>query len=591
MSVYKILSASVREYRKESLEAPFFVSLEVVMECVIPFITARLVNQIRASAGLEGGQSALLQDGALLVVMACLSLAFGILAGNACSTAACGFAKNLRSDLFRAVQGFSFENLDRFSTASLVTRLTTDVSNVQNAYMMIIRTAIRGPLMLAFSIVMAFLMGGPVAFIFLLAAPILGLGLYAIARRAMPTFKRLFRKYDQLNSSIQENVRGIRTVKAFVREDFERERFGTAAEELCADFTRAERLLALNNPLMQFCLYMVMLFVLYYGTYAAVTSRGLDLDVGQISSLLTYGMQILGSLMRLSMVFVMITMARESAARIAEVLTERSTLTSPPDGLRTVRSGSVDFEDVSFCYGAAPFPAGTCMALKNVNLHIRSGETVGILGGTGSAKSTLVQLIPRLYDATEGVVRVGGVNVRDYDPGALRSQVAVVLQKNELFSGTLRDNLRWGRADATDAELDEVCRLACVDEFLSRMPEGYDTRLEQNGTNLSGGQKQRVCLARALLKRPRVLILDDATSAVDTRTDARIRAGLRRSFPETTKIIIAQRVLSVQDADRIVVMENGTVNAVGTHRELLSTCEIYREIYESQRKGGEPDDR
>ena len=587
MSVSKILSASVREYRKESLEAPFFVSLEVVMECIIPFITARLVNQIRASVGLGGGQGSLLQDGALLVVMACLSLTFGILAGNACSTAACGFAKNLRSDLFHAVQGFSFENIDRFSTASLVTRLTTDVSNVQNAYMMIVRTAIRGPLMLAFSIVMAFLMGGSVAFIFLLAAPILGFGLYAIARRAMPTFKRLFRKYDQLNSSIQENVRGIRTVKAFVREDFERERFGTAAEELCADFTQAERLLALNNPLMQFCFYMVMLFILYYGTYAAVTSRGLDLDVGQISSLLTYGMQILGSLMRLSMVFVMITMARESAVRIAEVLTERSTLVSPPDGgLMTVHSGAVDFEDVSFRYGA-----GACMALKNVTLHIHSGETVGILGGTGSAKSTLVQLIPRLYDAAEGVVRVGGVNVRDYDLDALRNQVAVVLQKNELFSGTLRDNLRWGKADATDAELDEVCRLACVDEFLSRMPEGYDTWLEQNGTNLSGGQKQRVCLARALLKQPKVLILDDATSAVDTRTDARIRAGLRRSFPETTKIIIAQRVLSVQDADRIVVMENGTVNAVGTHEELLSTCEIYREIYESQGKGEESDDR
>ena len=573
--MYKILARSVREYRRESIAAPILVSLEVVMECVIPFIVARLVNQIRAGTGL----GELVQDGALLLLMACLSLTFGILAGNACSTAACGFAKNLRSDLFRAVQGFSFENIDHFSTASLVTRLTTDVSNVQNAYMMLVRTAIRGPMMLAFSVVMAFVMGGPVAFIFLLAAPVLGTGLYAIARRAMPTFKRLFKKYDRLNSSIQENVRNIRVVKAFVREDFERERFGAAAEELCADFTRAERLLALNNPLMQFCLYTVMLFVLYYGTYTAVTSRGLDLDVGQISSLLTYGVLILGSLMRLSMVFVMITMARESAVRIAEVLTERSALTSPPDGLKTVRDGSVDFEDVSFCYGA-----GSRMALKNVTLHIRSGETVGILGGTGSAKSTLVQLIPRLYDAAEGRVRVGGADVRDYDLESLRNQVAVVLQKNELFSGTLRDNLRWGKADATEAELDEVCRLACVDEFLTLLPKGYDTWLEQNGTNLSGGQKQRVCLARALLKRPKVLILDDATSAVDTRTDARIRAGLRRSFPDTTKIIIAQRVLSVQDADRIVVMENGTVNAVGTHEELLSACGIYREIYDSQRK-------
>ena len=577
----KILAASVREYKKESLQAPFFVSLEVVMECLIPFVVARLVNQVRAGTSLWE----LARDGVLLVLMACLSLAFGIMAGNACSTAACGFAKNLRSDLFRAVQGFSFENIDRFSTASLVTRLTTDVSNVQNAYMMLVRTAIRGPLMLVFSVVMAFVMGGPIAFIFLLAAPVLGAGLWAVAHWAMPTFKRLFRKYDRLNSSIQEDIHGIRTVKAFVREDFERERFGTAAKELCADFTRAERILALNNPMMQFCLYAVMLFVLYYGTYAAVTSRGLKLDVGQISSLLTYGVLILGSLMRLSMVFVMITMARESALRIAEVLTERSTLTSPPDGLRTVRDGSVHFEGVSFRYGA-----DGRMALRNVNLHIRSGETVGILGGTGSAKSTLVNLVPRLYDATEGIVRVGGEDVRKYDLDVLRNQVSVVLQKNEIFSGTLRDNLRWGKADATDAKLDEACRAACVDEFLSRLPDGYDTRLEQNGTNLSGGQKQRVCLARALLKRPKILILDDATSAVDTRTDARIRAALRRNFPNTTKIIIAQRVLSVQDADRIVVMENGAVNAVGTHEELLSACEIYREIYDSQGKGGERDD-
>ncbi|MCR4818111.1 MAG: ABC transporter ATP-binding protein/permease [Fretibacterium sp.] len=576
MSVYKILAGSVREYRRESLEAPLLVSLEVVMECVIPFIVARLVNQVRTGTSLWD----LTQDGALLVLMACLSLTFGILAGNACSTASCGFAKNLRSDLFRAVQGFSFENIDRFSTASLVTRLTTDVSNVQNAYMMLVRTAIRGPLMLIFSVIMAFVMGGPIAFIFLLVVPVLGTGLYAIARRAMPTFRRLFKKYDQLNTSIQEDIHNIRVVKAFVREDYERERFRTAAGELCTDFTQAERILALNNPLMQFCLYSVMLFVLYYGTYTVVTSRGLDLNVGQISSLLTYGVLILGSLMRLSMIFVMITMARESAVRIAEVLTERSTLISPPDGLRTVSDGTVDFEGVSFCYGA-----GARMALKDVNLHIRSGETVGILGGTGSAKSSLVQLIPRLYDATEGSVRVGGTDVRAYDLAALREQVAVVLQKNELFSGTLRDNLRWGKANATNAELDEVCRLACVDEFLSRMPDGYDTRIEQNGTNLSGGQKQRVCLARALLKRPKILILDDATSAVDTRTDARIRAALRQSFPNTTKIIIAQRILSLKDADRIVVMEGGTVSAVGTHDELLKTCAIYRETCESQKKG------
>ncbi len=573
--MYTRLLASVREYKKPSLEAPLYVSLEVVMECLIPFVVASLVNQIRAGCEF----SMLMRDGAVLVVMAFMSLIFGILAGNACSTASCGLAKNLRSDMFRAVQGFSFAQIDKFSSASLITRITTDVANVQQAYMMLVRTVIRGPLMVVFSCVMAFVMGGKTALVFVGVIPFLALGLYSVARWAMPTFRRLFKKYDRLNNSVQENVRAVRLVKAYVREDFEREKFASDAEALCKDFTAAERMLALNNPMMQLSMYTVTLFILYYGTYRVVVSRGLAMNVGQISALLTYGVQILGSLMRMSMVFVGVALARESASRIAEVLDETPELVSPVESLREIPDGSIDFEGVSFSYSK-----DTPAALRNITLHIASGETIGIIGGTGSSKSTLIQLIPRLYDASEGVVRVGGHDVREYDLEALRNAVAVVLQKNVLFSGTIRENLLWGNSDASDDEIAEACEIACADEFINRFPQRYDTILEQGAVNLSGGQKQRLCIARALLKRPQILIIDDSTSAVDTHTDAKIREALRKYMPSTTKIIIAQRILSVQDADRIIVLDKGGVSAVGTHEELLKHGGIYGEIYASQNR-------
>lgn len=572
--MYRKILASVREYKRPSLEAPFYVSLEVVMECLIPFVVARLVNTIREGCGL----SELVSLGCVLTVMAFMSLVFGWLAGNACSTASCGLAKNLRSDMFRAIQGFSFGDIDKISSASLITRLTTDIANVQQAYMMLVRTVIRGPLMVVFSCVMAFVMGGRIAFVFVAVIPFLALGLYLVARWAMPTFRRLFVKYDRLNSSIQENIRGIRVVKAFVREEYEKEKFSRSAGELCADFTMAERVLALNNPMMQLSMYTVTLFILYYGPYKVITSRGLDLNVGQISALMTYGVQILGSLMRMSMVFVMVALARESAVRVAEVLDTVPTLTSPADGLREVPNGEVEFSGVGFTYGD-----GT-RALHDVSLRIESGETVGVIGGTGSSKTTLVQLIPRLYDATEGVVKVGGHDVRCYDLEALRNNVAVVLQKNEVFSGTIRENLLWGDSDADDERISEACRIACADEFIDRLPEKYNTLIAQNGTNLSGGQKQRLCIARALLKRPKILILDDSTSAVDTHTDAKIREGLRKYMPDTTKIIIAQRIMSVKDADRIIVMDKGEIAAFGTHEELLKSNGIYGEIYLSQNR-------
>lgn len=579
--MYKVLMKSVREYRKASILSPILVSFEVLMECVIPFIIAKLVNQIQTGCEF----SVIVRYGLVLVAMAALSLTFGTLAGSACATASCGFAKNLRKDLFYRIQTFSFENIDRFSTSSLVTRLTTDVTNVQMAYMMVIRTAIRCPLMLAFAFSMAFYMGGRMAFIFLVVIPILGVGLFTIIRKVMPLFKKVFHKYDALNNSIQENINGMRVVKSFVREDYEKEKFSTVAEDVCADFTRAERILALNSPLMQFCLYAVMMFVLSFGSYMIVTTRGLALNVGQLSALLTYSFQILSSLMMVSMVFVMITMANESMHRIVEVLAEESTLTSGAKDIFTVKDGSVDFEHVSFKYSAK----AERMALADIDLRIESGETIGIIGGTGSSKSSLIQLIPRLYDATEGVVRVGGVDVRDYDLDALRNQVAVVLQKNVLFSGTIKENLRWGNKFATDEELVEACRLAQADEFITQFPNGYDTYIEQGGTNVSGGQKQRLCIARALLKKPRILILDDSTSAVDTRTDAMIRKAFREFLPETTKIIIAQRTSSVEDADRIVVMDGGTINAIGTHAELLEGNDIYREVYTSQNRASDDD--
>jgi len=574
----KLLQKSLREYRGVSILTPILVSLEVVMECIIPFITARLVNEIKAGCSIDE----ILRIGGLLVLMAALSLLFGSLAGLTCSTASCGLGKNLRHDIFHAVQGYSFENIDHFLTSSLVTRMTTDVTNVQFAYMMVIRTAIRSPLMLVFAFIMAFVMGGRMAWIFLFVLPVLGLGLALVIAKTIPLFRRVFKKYDKLNESIQENVKAMRVVKSFVREDYESEKFGRAAEDVCADFTRAERILALNGPLMQFCIYSVMVFTLSFGSYTIISSMGLDLDVGQLSALLTYSFMMLMSLMMLSMVFVMITMAGESTKRIIEVLSEKSTLTNPENPVFEVADGSVDFDGVSFRYSEK----AERMALSGIDLHIKSGETIGIIGGTGSAKSTLVNLISRLYDVTEGSVKVGGRDVREYDIETLRSQVAVVLQKNQLFSGTIKDNLRWGNKEATNEEMVHVCRLAQADDFISQFPDGYDTYIEQGGTNVSGGQKQRLCIARALLKKPKVLIFDDSTSAVDTKTDACIRKALREFMPETTKIIIAQRTASVEDADRIVVMDGGRIMAVGTHAELMAANEVYREIYTSQNKAG-----
>ena len=572
----KTLAKSIREYKKPSILAPVFVTGEVIMECIIPFVIANLVNEIKAGISM----SKLLSYGGLLVVMAGLSLAFGALAGAACSTASCGFARNLRKDMFYKIQGYSFENIDKFSVSSLVTRLTTDITNVQMAYMMIIRTAVRSPLMLIFSFIMGFVMGGKMAWIFLVIIPFLGVGLFFIIRKTMPLFRRVFRKYDALNASIQENIRGMRVVKAYVREDYEKKKFYYAAEELQKDFTHAERIMALNNPLMQFCTYIIMIFVMSFGSYTVITTQGLDLDVGQMSSMLTYGFQILMSLMMLSMIFVMITMSLESAERIVEVLSEESTLQNPENPVMEVKDGSIDFNHVNFKYSKA----ASRMALSDIDLHIKSGEIIGVLGGTGSSKTTLIQLIPRLYDVTEGSVQVGGVDVRNYDLETLRNQVAVVLQKNELFSGTIKENLRWGNPNATDEELEEACRLSQADEFIQQFPMKYDTHIEQGGSNVSGGQKQRLCIARALLKKPKILILDDSTSAVDTRTDALIRAGFREFIPETTKIIIAQRVASVQDADRILLMNNGAIEAIGSHEELMENSPVYREIYTSQNR-------
>lgn len=577
----KTLAHSIREFKKPAMLTPLLVMVEVVLECIIPSIIATLVNQMQAGCGMD----VILRYGGLLILMAFLSLVFGVAAGNTCAMAATGFARNLRRDMFYRIQDYSFENIDKFSVSSLVTRMTTDVVNVQMAFMMIIRVAIRGPLMLIFSFIMGFSMGGSLANIFLFTIPLLSIGLILVIRSAMPIFRRVFRKYDALNDSVQENVQAMRVVKSYVREAYEKKKFAAAAGDVCKDFTRAERIMALNSPIMQFCVYAGMVFVLSYGSYAVITSRGMEVAVGQMSAIVTYSFQILMSLMMLSMVFVMITMSMESAERIVEVLTEESRLKSPENAVKTVADGSIDFDGVSFKYSQK----AERMALADVDLHIKSGELIGILGGTGSSKTTLIQLIPRLYDVTEGCVKVGGVDVRNYDLEALRNNVAVVLQKNVLFSGTIKDNLRWGNPDASDAEMEEACRLAQADEFIQQFPQKYDTWIEQGGSNVSGGQKQRLCIARALLKKPKVLILDDSTSAVDTRTDALIRQGFREFIPETTKIIIAQRVASVQDADRIIVMDGGSISAVGTHEELLETSEIYREVYTSQNKAGDKD--
>lgn len=574
----KRLAGCIREYKKPTILTLLFIVAEVVIEAIIPFITADLVNQIKAGVALE----VIVRVGILLIVMACISLCCGGIAGYTCAKASTGFAKNVRSDVFRKVQTYSFENIDKFSSASLVTRMTTDVTNVQMAFMMLIRTAVRAPLMIVFCVIMAYLMGGPLATTFVVIIPVLGAGLILIGKKAMPAFRAVFKKYDRLNESVEENVRAMRNVKGFAREEYEKQKFGTAAEDIRKDFTRAERIIAFNGPLMQICVYFNMAFVLLVGSRLIISSKGAIVDVGQISAMLTYGFQILMSLMMLAMVFVMITMAAESAKRIYEVLAEEPALRNPEQPVTTVADGSVDFEGVSFKYSTT----AQRYALEDIDLHIRSGMTVGILGGTGSSKSTLVQLISRLYDVTEGTVKVGGVDVRHYDMDVLRNAVAVVLQKNLLFSGTIRDNLRWGNPDATEEEMAEACRLAQADAFVRGFPDGYDTWIEQGGTNVSGGQKQRLCIARALLKKPKILILDDSTSAVDTRTDAMIRSGFRTYIPETTKIIIAQRVSSVEDADMIVVMENGRISAAGTHGELLARSEIYREIHAQQMKGG-----
>ena len=574
----KKLARSIREYKTPSILTFVFILCEAIIECLIPFITAALVNSIKDGAEM----SSVLKTGGLLIIMAFASLSCGGIAGVTCAKASAGFAKNLRQDLFHRVQTYSFENIDKFSSTSLVTRMTTDVANVQMSYMMIIRTAIRAPLMLIFSIIMAYIMGGALATSFVVIIPVLAGGLLLVARKAMPAFRRVFKKYDKLNESIEENVRGMRVVKGFSREEYEKKKFGAAAEDICRDFTRAERIVACNSPIMQFCVNFNMIFVLLVGSKLIIENGGSLINVGEISAMLTYGMQILMQLMMLSMIYVILTISGESIKRVVEVLDEESTLQNPENAVMQVADGSIDFDNVSFKYSQK----AKKFALSDIDLHIKSGMTVGIVGGTGSSKSSLVQLISRLYDTTEGSVKVGGVDVREYDLDTLRSSVAVVLQKNLLFSGTIKENLRWGNENATDEELVEACRLAQADDFVRSFPDGYDTKIEQGGTNVSGGQKQRLCIARALLKRPKILILDDSTSAVDTRTDALIRAGFRKYIPETTKIIIAQRVASIQESDMIIVMDNGKISACGTHDELLAQSEIYREIYEQQTRGG-----
>ena len=575
----KTLVSSVRDYRLPSIATPILVLCEVACEMAIPFVTANLIDTIK-----DGAQIAqIMPTAGVLVGLALVSLFFGAAAGVTCSYASCGFAKNLRHDLFYKIQTFSFANIDRFSSSSLVTRLTTDVTNVQQAFMLIIRIAVRAPLVLVFAFAMAYAMGGYISFVYLAMIPLLGCGLGFIIHRVGPIFTRVFRKYDALNESVEENVTGMRVVKSYVRENYEKEKFARAAEDVRTDFTRAEKLLALNNPMMNLCVNGAFVVIIYLGSKLIITSQGALFDVGQLSSTFTYGFQILMSLMQLSMIFVMVTMSEESANRIVEVLNAEPTITNPAEAAREVADGSIDFDHVSFKYSEH----AERQALDDIDLHIASGETVGIIGGTGSAKSTLVNLIARLYDATEGTVRVGGRDVRSYDLDALRHEVAMVLQKNVLFSGTIAENLRWGDENATDEEVREAAHLACADEFIDGFPKGYGTWIEQGGSNVSGGQKQRLCIARALLRRPKILILDDSTSAVDTKTDAKIRAGLAAYLPETTKLIIAQRIASVQDADRIIVMEGGRIAAMGTHEELLETSEIYRETFTSQNKMGE----
>ncbi len=588
----KTLAKSIREYKTPSILSPIFVSVEVILECLMPLVIMEFIARISPTgvAVEEAVQmSTILKYGGILIGMAALSLITGMLSGRFAARASAGFAKNLRKDMYYSIQDYSFANIDRFSTSSLVTRQTTDVTNVQMAYMMIIRVAIRCPLMLIFSLVMAFTVNVTISWVFLALVPVLATVLVIVIFKTHPIFERVFHKYDNMNRSVREDIKGIRVVKSFVREDFEKKKFEAASEDVCKDFTLAERIMAINGPVMQFCIWLS--FLLIFLLAALLTSSNLkagipvgDAVIGeeQLTVLIMYASQILSAVMQLSMVIVMIIIARTSGERICAVLNEKSNITSPENAVKEVKDGDIVFDNVSFKYSKN----AERFALEGVNLHIRSGQTIGILGGTGSSKSTLVNLIPRLYDTTEGAVYVGGVNVKDYDLEALRNKVAMVLQKNVLFSGTIKDNLRWGKEDATDDEMLRVCKLACADDFIQSFPDKYDTYIEQGGTNVSGGQKQRLCIARALLKDPKVLILDDSTSAVDTKTDAMIRRSFREEIPNVTKIIIAQRVSSVQDADQIIVMDGGKINAIGTHEELLASNPIYREVYYSQNKIG-----
>lgn len=575
----KKLMNSIREYKRDSILAPVFVTLEVIMEVIIPWLMAELIDK-----GIDGGNmNFILKLGIMLAIVCVVSLIFGALSGKYSASASSGFAKNLRKDMFYNIQNFSFSNIDKFSTSSIVTRLTTDITNVQNAYQMIIRIAVRCPLMLVFSLIMAFNVNSELSLIFLGAIPFLGIGLFLVMSHAHPIFERVFKIYDKLNNVVQENLHGIRVVKSFVREDYEEAKFKKVSKNIYDDFVKAEKLLAFNAPLMQFASYGCMLLISWIGARLIVGSK---MTTGELTSLIAYAMQILMNLMMLSMVFVMIIMARASAERITEILVEKSDLTNPENPIYEVKNGDISFKNVNFGYSKKKKK----LCLKNINLDIKSGETIGVIGGTGSSKSSLVQLIPRLYDTLEGEVLVGDRDVREYDIESLRNAVAMVLQKNVLFSGTIKENLRWGNENATDEEIIRVCKLAQADDFIQTFPQKYDTYIEQGGMNVSGGQKQRLCIARALLKKPKILILDDSTSAVDTKTDASIRRAFREEIPNTTKIIIAQRISSVEDADKIVVMNNGAIDAVGTHEELLKSNKIYQEVYNSQVKGGKDDE-
>ena len=574
----KKLAKCLREYKKDTILTIICMVFEAAMEVLIPLLIAKFGTYVQPKGDLPPDTRGMIIVGCLMVGAAIVSLVAGMLGGKFCASASAGFAKNLRRDMYVNVQGFSFSNIDKFSSSSLVTRMTTDITNVQMAFMMLIRMAIRSPLLLVFSIIMSFTIDTTLPVIFFVSVPFLVFGIALITYKALPIFKRLFKRYDAMNESVQENIKGMRVVKAYVREDYESEKFSAVSNDLARQFTTAERILALNSPIMQVCIQGALLALCYFGAKKALIDG--TINAFSLQSLTTYSFQILMALMMMSMIFVMLVMSLESARRIVEVLDEKSNLTNPENPITEVKNGDVEFDDVSFKYSAT----AEKFALENVNLKIKSGETVGILGGTGSSKTTLVNLISRLYDVSEGSVKVGDVDVRDYDMEVLRKSVAVVLQKNTLFQGTIKENMRWGNENATDEEIVTACKLAQADEFISQFPSGYDTMIDQGGANVSGGQKQRLCIARALLTNPKVLILDDSTSAVDMKTDALLRAAFRKAIPDTTKIIIAQRVASVMDADKIVIMNNGKIDDVGTHEELLERSEIYREVYTSQNK-------